>query len=36
MYMSKKGLLYVSCDTFIKYMQKNIEDMEILRFIFTE
>jgi len=36
MYVPEKGLLRVSCNTFIKYMQKNIDDMEILRFIFTE
>ena len=36
MYMSEKCFIYVYCDTFIKYMQQNIDDMEILRFIFTE
>jgi len=36
MYMPEKGLLRVSCNTFIKYMQQNIDNIEILRFIFTE
>jgi len=36
MYMPEKCLLRVSCNTFIKYMQQNIDDMEILRFIFTK
>ncbi len=34
--MPEKGLLHVSCNTFIKYMQQNIDDTEILRFIFTK
>ncbi len=35
MYMFKQGLLWVLYNTFIKYMQHSIGNMEILRFIFT-